>query len=343
MDINPEILDCNVRGLNDPAKRHAVRDFVASLHVNIVCFQETKLDVIDEFLVLQCLGPSFDGFVYLPAIETRGGVLLAWDTSVIEISNFSFDTFAVTGEVITKDNKRWWITNVYGPQRTEEKILFLTELTERRALCPGPWLLLGDFNMIMYASEKNNENLDRQMMTRFRRFAQLLELKDLYMHGRQFTWSNGRDTPTLTRIDWALVSVDWDLQNPDALLQALPSSLSDHAPLHISLSASFRPKKRFRFELFWLKLEGVDEAIKEAWVCDQALTDPFRRLDALFRNSAEALQSWGQKKIGNLKLNLAIANTIILRLDIAQESRTLSRESCGFIVRLNIPSLAWLP
>jgi hypothetical protein len=83
-----------------------VRDFVASLHVNIVCFQETKLDVIDEFLVLQCLGPSFDGFVYLPAIETRGGVLLAWDTSVIEISNFSFDTFAVTGEVITKDNKR---------------------------------------------------------------------------------------------------------------------------------------------------------------------------------------------------------------------------------------------
>jgi hypothetical protein len=63
----------------------------------------------------------------------------------------------------------------------------------------------------MYASEKNNNNLDRAMMARFRRFAQNLELKDLYMHGRQFTWSNGRETPTMSRIDRALVSVDWDL------------------------------------------------------------------------------------------------------------------------------------
>jgi hypothetical protein len=53
MDVNPEILDCNVRGLNDLAKRHAVREFVASLRVNLVYFEETKLDVIDEFIVLQ--------------------------------------------------------------------------------------------------------------------------------------------------------------------------------------------------------------------------------------------------------------------------------------------------
>jgi endonuclease/exonuclease/phosphatase family metal-dependent hydrolase len=93
----------------------------------------------------------------------------------------------------------------------EDKNLFLTELTERRSLCPGPWVVIGDFNMIMYASEKNNDNLDRPMMARFRRFAQNLELKDLYMHGRQFTWSNRRETPTMSRIDRALVSVDWDL------------------------------------------------------------------------------------------------------------------------------------
>jgi hypothetical protein len=56
------------------------------------------------------------------------------------------------------------------------------------------------------------------------------------------------------------------LQNPDSVLQALSSSASDHAPLHLYLNASFRPKKRFKFELFWLKLEGFDEAIKAAWV-----------------------------------------------------------------------------
>jgi hypothetical protein len=49
----------------------------------------------------------------------------------------------------------------------EEKIQFLTELAERRSLCPGGWLLIGDFNMILRASEKNNTNLDRASMTRF--------------------------------------------------------------------------------------------------------------------------------------------------------------------------------
>jgi hypothetical protein len=206
----------------------------------------------------------------------------------------------------------------------DEKIAFIHEMSERRALCPGPWMVIGDFNMILYASEKNNDLLDRAMMARFRSFVQELELKDLYMHGRRFTWSSEREVPTLTRIDRGLVSIDWDLQNPDAILQALSSLISDHAPLHLAFNATLRPKKRFKFELFWLKLEGFEDAVKEAWRCDEEITDPFRRLDALFRNAAEALQSWGQRKVGNVKLQIAIANSVIFRFDVAQERRLLS-------------------
>jgi exonuclease III len=71
-----ELLCWNVRGLNDPRKRDALREFMDTVCAKIVCFQETKMSVIDCFTVMQCLGPSFDGFVYLPAIGTRGGVLL---------------------------------------------------------------------------------------------------------------------------------------------------------------------------------------------------------------------------------------------------------------------------
>jgi hypothetical protein len=53
MDIFPEILDWNVRGLNDKAKRDAVREFLDSV-----------LELLDRFVVTQCLGPAFDGFVY---------------------------------------------------------------------------------------------------------------------------------------------------------------------------------------------------------------------------------------------------------------------------------------
>ena len=47
-----------------------------------------------------------------------------------------------------------------------------------------------------------------------------------------------------------------------------------------------------------LKLEGFEDAVKEAWVCDPNIVDPFKSLDALFRNVAEFLQAWGQKKSG---------------------------------------------
>jgi hypothetical protein len=57
-------------------------------------------------------------------------------------------------------------------QSVEDKINFLQELAERRSLCPGPWLVLGNFNLILRAAEKNNANLDRAMMSRFRSFIQ---------------------------------------------------------------------------------------------------------------------------------------------------------------------------
>jgi hypothetical protein len=185
-------------------------------------------------------------------------------------------------------------------------------------------MVIGDFNMILYASEKNNANLDRNMMSRFRSFVQEHELKDMYMHGRVYTWSNEREIPTLTMIDRALVSVHWDVILPDAFLQALSSSISDHAPLHLTLSVLHRPKRLFRFEMYWLKLEGFEEAVKEAWVCDQRIVDPFQRLDALFRNTAEFLQSWGQRKTGNIKLQITMANTVVFRFDVAHEFRILS-------------------
>jgi hypothetical protein len=71
-------------------------------------------------------------------------------------------------------------------------------------------MVLGDFNLILNAADKNNTNLDRIMMSYFRSFVQKHELKDIYMHGRVYTWSNEREEPTMTRIGRVLVSKDWD-------------------------------------------------------------------------------------------------------------------------------------
>jgi hypothetical protein len=113
------------------------------------------------------LSVSFDGYSFLPALGTRGGIILAWDSSVIDVRNVTRDLYSINAEI---HGRAWWITVAYGPQSVEDKARFLMELSKRRALCHGPWMIIGDFNMILRALEKNNSNLDRTSMHRFRDF-----------------------------------------------------------------------------------------------------------------------------------------------------------------------------
>ena len=87
-------------------------------------------------------------------------------------------------------------------------------------------------------------------MNKFKDFVDDHELREMYMHGSKYTWSNERDVPTLTKIDRVLMMVDWELQNANHRLHALSMGVSDNAPLHLTTSAYFCPPKCFRFELF---------------------------------------------------------------------------------------------
>ncbi|MFS9531566.1 endonuclease/exonuclease/phosphatase family protein, partial [Klebsiella pneumoniae] len=98
-----------------------------------------------------------------------------------------------------------------GPQPDTDKIKVLAELRSIHALLTGPWIIVGDFNLLLHASDKNNVNINQRNLGRFRRFVVDLQLKDIFLHGRRYTWSNERSTPTTERLDRVLVAVDWEL------------------------------------------------------------------------------------------------------------------------------------
>jgi hypothetical protein len=50
----------------------------------------------------------------------------------------------------------------------------------------------------------------------------------------------------------------------------------------------------------------------------------------MFRNMAKHLQSWADKKIDNVSLQLILAKELILRFDVAQETRVLSDAELEF-------------
>ena len=53
MSYNPQDMVCwNVRGLNSPARKKALREFVESVRVAIICIIETKLESVDQFVIM---------------------------------------------------------------------------------------------------------------------------------------------------------------------------------------------------------------------------------------------------------------------------------------------------
>jgi hypothetical protein len=82
--------------------------------------------------------------------------------------------------------------------------------------------------------------------------------------------------------------------------------------------------KRFHFESIWPKFEGFLQTVEEAWTCPWSNVDIFRELDYKLRNTAKALQRWSMKHVGSVRLQLAIAKELVLRFEVAQETRTLA-------------------
>jgi hypothetical protein len=104
-----KIVIWNVHGLNARARRLAIRALLATTNATIVCFQETKINLFHSGLILETLGPDFDDYVYLPVDGTRCGILLAWQSRTVAITDPIFTTNALSAKVTAASAAPWWI------------------------------------------------------------------------------------------------------------------------------------------------------------------------------------------------------------------------------------------
>lgn len=77
------------------------------------------------------------------------------------------------------------------------KLDFLDEITQIAPPNSEPCLIVGDFNLIRYPHEKNNNNFHAQEAAAFNDAINSLALIELPLLDRRFTWSNNRENPVL--------------------------------------------------------------------------------------------------------------------------------------------------
>jgi exonuclease III len=177
------LMDCgnlkfwNVHDLNSRARRAFVADIVSQERVFVVCLQATKLSIIDDWVIVNLFGSGF-GYYFVPAADTRGGILIVWRSDSWSGSHVHKLSHSLTIKLtsVGRTSMQWWLSVVYGPQSGHDKGAFLSQLHGLRSAHLGPWLVRGDFNLIYHATDKNNMRLNQSLMTTFRNALNSMEL-----------------------------------------------------------------------------------------------------------------------------------------------------------------------
>jgi endonuclease/exonuclease/phosphatase family metal-dependent hydrolase len=95
------------------------------------------------------------------------------------------------------------------------------------------WIILGDFNLIRSPENRNRDGGDINNMLLFNRIISQLDLVEIPLKGRAFTWSNMQDNPLLEKLDWIFTSANWTTLFPHTIATPLAKLSSDHIPIKV--------------------------------------------------------------------------------------------------------------
>lgn len=199
-----------------------------------------------------------------------------------------------------KDNFEEWIfTAVYASPNPRIRDIIWEELGSHAESNQNPWLIAGDFNDIVAAGECKSSAPDVSSSQR-RKFADNInkcKLVDMGYTGAKYTWTNGRQglANVQKRLDRALCNEEWRSLFPEGMIQILPRTYSDHAPLLLHVFGKnhrnhiMRP---FRFEAAWILDPSFETVVNNNWTGSN--------LSEHIENFTKAAKDWNKNVFGNI-------------------------------------------
>jgi hypothetical protein len=130
-----------------------------------------------------------------------------------------------------------------------------------------------------------------------------LNLRELQMSGRKYTWANNLATPTFEKLDRVLLTTEWEEKFPLSTVQALAREVSDHTPLLLNSGEISRiaTQPMFKFELGWLLRDGFLDMVRDIWANTTMGRTPMERWQGKIRRLRQHLRGWAKNVSGQYK------------------------------------------
>ncbi|KAK9666078.1 hypothetical protein RND81_14G158900 [Saponaria officinalis] len=296
------LLSYNCQGLGNNPTVVSLKKLLNKEDVDMAVLVETKLNKTEMEGVARRLG-DYEG-ISGDSVGRKSGVAINWRRQSMNVNFISSSTHHVDIEISGLFSDEKW------------------RLTDIKDLSNLPWLVVGDFNKILYDHEKKGgAPRSQREMDDFRLAIDDCGLIDIGFTGEKFTWWNKRSEPDdiFERLDRGLASPEWVDTFPAINLTHLKRDRSDHIPLKLCRGGV--PKKRrnmqFRFEDMWLSSEKCEEVVREAWGIHPNIMGSMVTLDNL-EKCGKALLRWSKTEFGDLSRQLSEAKKRVSFLDSCQ-------------------------
>ncbi|KAA3461526.1 reverse transcriptase [Gossypium australe] len=314
-----KIISWNVRGLGSPRATRGLRNFLKQQHPQMVFLMETKIDRKRmEKVRMRC---GFSNGIDIDANGTRGGLSLAWKEDLsVTLKSFSsshIDVMVKDGNLDADSRFTGFYGSPYGSNKDDSWNL-LRQLGEDKN---HPWLVCGDFNEILYSTEKRGGiPREERKMESFREALEECQLEDMGYSGVRFTWERGNFAATniRERLDRAVANEGWRTLFPKGTVYHLPHSMSDHCPLVINTMSERTPVRNSQFN------------VQQSW--DSSSGSIVEKLESLQRD----LKEWESSiKKGKEGLKKKLSKDLELLMAEERDDATLER-IIDTKVRLNL-------
>jgi hypothetical protein len=126
-----------------------------------------------------------------------GSILLGVNLQMYDIGAIEERDYYVKFHLCNKfDNFKWALVGVYGPAQDDHKESFLAEMVNMCSHANLPLVMDVNYNILRHPSEKNNDCYQTRLPFLFNVVIDGLNLKEIQMYGRKYTWVNNLANPT---------------------------------------------------------------------------------------------------------------------------------------------------
>jgi hypothetical protein len=227
------------------------------------------------------------------------------------------------------------VSNIYGPCVPGPKAEFTNWLYNYDSSNYDLWMLVGDFNLMRSLDNRNRPGGNVQDMLLFNDIIHHLDVAEVPVKGRAFTWSNMQDNCLLEKLDWVFTSSEWTLAFPNTMAYTLAHAVSDHVPYVIQMESAIPRTNTFRFENHWISHPEFMPIVEQLW--NQSINRGSIALiiSSKLRALRRGLKAWSREFSNLSKL---IKNTIFVLalLDGLEEQRPLSVIERNFRKQLKV-------